>query len=124
MQAVQTVDAYIAQYPEAVRVILESVRNVIREAAPQAQERIAYGIPTYFNGENIIHFGAAKQHIGLYPSSSGVTAFADRLTDYHTSRGAIQFSFNKPIPYALIREITLFRVQEAAAHQAAAMRKK
>ena len=124
MQAAQTVDAYIAQYPEAVQAILESVRQVIREAAPHAQERIAYGIPTYFDGENLIHFGAAKQHIGLYPSSSGVTAFTDRLTEYRTSRGAIQFPLNKPIPYTLIREITLFRVQEAAAHQAVIARKK
>lgn len=124
MQTAQTVDAYIAQYPEAVQVVLESVRKTIREAAPHAQERISYGIPTYFDGENLIHFGAAKRHIGLYPTSSGVTAFANRLTDYATSRGAIQFPLNQPIPYALIREITLFRVQEAAAHQAAVSHRK
>ena len=124
MQAAQTVDAYIAQYPEAVQVLLQTVRQTIREAAPHAQERIAYGIPTYFDGENVIHFGAAKHHIGLYPTSSGVEAFADRLTGYRTSRGAIQFPLNQPIPYALIREITLFRVQEAAAHQAAQPRRK
>ena len=118
------VDHYIEGFPPAVQALLNQVRDAIRQTAPNATERMAYGIPTYHDGENLIHFGAAKKHIGLYPSSSGVTAFADRLTDYATSRGAIQFPLNKPIPYALIREITLFRVQEAVAHQTAVSHRK
>lgn len=112
-KTVETIDAYIAQYPLEIRVLLEKVRQTIREAAPDAKEKISWGMPTFWQSENIIHFAMAKNHIGLYPGESGVRCFLDRLTDYHTSKGAIQFPLKKPIPYDLITEITCFRVQEA-----------
>lgn len=113
MLSVATVDEYIAQYSPQMQEICQNIRRTIREAAPNAIEKISYGIPTFYDGENLIHFGVAKKHIGLYPTSSGVTVFAQRLAEYKTSRGAVQLPLTKPIPYDLIREITLFRVQEA-----------
>ena len=115
VNACQTIDEYIAQYPQPVADILRKVRETIRDAAPEATERISYGIPTFYDGENLIHFAAAKKHIGLYPTGSGIHAFAEKLTGYRTSKGAIQFPLNAPIPYGLIREITEYRVREAKA---------
>jgi uncharacterized protein YdhG (YjbR/CyaY superfamily) len=108
-----TIDEYIAQYPENIREILQSIRETIRSAAPESMEKISYGMPTFFCGENLIHFAVAKRHIGIYPTSSGVFSFAERLTAYKTSRGAIQLPLNQPIPYDLIRDITAFRVAQA-----------
>jgi len=109
-----TIDEYIAQFPEEVRGILEQVRQTIRLAAPEAQERMSWQMPTFWQQENLIHFAAAKKHLGIYPSDSGVRAFADRLKGYKTSKGAIQFPLTEPLPLELIAEITRFRVQESA----------
>lgn len=106
-----TVDQYIAACPQAVQPVLQAIRQIIREEAPQAEERIRYGIPTFFEHENLIHFAAARKHIGLYPTPDGIDAFAPRLTAYRTSKGAIQFSLSQPIPYDLIREIAAYRVR-------------
>ena len=114
MSAFKTIDEYIAQYPEPIQEICRKIRQTIRDAAPDAKEKISYGIPTFYDGENLIHFGVAKNHIGLYPSSSGIVAFAERLREYKTSRGTVQLPLSKPIPYALIRDMTLFRAREAA----------
>jgi uncharacterized protein YdhG (YjbR/CyaY superfamily) len=113
MAVVRSVDEYIAQFEEPVRSLLQNIRLTIQNAAPEATEKISYGIPTFYERENLIHFAAAKRHIGLYPTSSGIAAFAARLADYHTSRGAIQFPLDQPIPYGLISEIAAFRVREA-----------
>lgn len=104
-EAPNTIDAYIADQPENVQILLNQVRNTIREALPDAQERISWQMPTYWKKHNIIHFAAFKNHIGLYPGDQGVLNFSDRLKDYKTSKGAIQFSYNKPIPLDLIAEI-------------------
>ena len=117
MPAPVTIEEYIAQYPPDVRAILAQVRETIRREAPTASEKISYGLPTFYEGENIIHFGAARKHIGLYPGADGVAAFADRLTEYATSKGAIQFPLNRPIPYALIAEIAAYRVKMAKARK-------
>lgn len=108
-----TVDEYIALFPDDVRIILEKLRRTIREAAPDASEKISWKMPTYWQGENLIHFAAAKSHIGIYPGENGVAAFADRLSGYKTAKGTIQLPFSKPIPYDLVAEITRFRVKEA-----------
>jgi uncharacterized protein YdhG (YjbR/CyaY superfamily) len=70
-------------------------------------------MPTFWQGENIVHFAAMKNHLGIYPGESGVEHFKDRLTEYVTTKGAIQFPYTKPIPYDLIAEIVKFRVTEA-----------
>lgn len=111
----ETIDAYIAQFSPEIRTLLEQVRKTIREAAPGAQEKISWGMPTFWQNENIVHFAAAQKHIGFYPGESGVRCFLDKLTAYHTSKGAIQFPMNQPIPHELIAEITRFRVEEANA---------
>lgn len=108
-----TIDEYIADQSEDVRPVLIKVRETIRAAAPDATEKISWRMPTFWQGENLIHFAAFKKHLGIYPGDLTRTPFADKLKDYHTTKGAIQFPFDKPIPYDLIAEITAFRVQSA-----------
>ena len=111
----ESTDAYIASFPPETRALLEQVRATIREAAPDAVEKIAYQMPTFHQHENLIHFAACTRHVGIYPTSSGVAAFAEALTPYVTSRGAIQLPLNAPLPLDLIARITRFRVAEAEA---------
>ena len=106
------IDAYIAGFPAEVQEILQRVRAVIRKAAPAAQEAMKYGIPTFVLNGNLIHFAGFKSHIGLYPTPSGIVAFKKELAGYASSKGAVQFPLDKPIPYALIEKITKFRVKE------------
>lgn len=109
---VQTIDEYIAQFPENIREILTHIRGIIRQAAPEASEAIKYMMPTFvFNG-NLVHFAAQKKHIGFYPSPSGIEQFKNEFTPYKWSKGAVQFPIDQPIPYDLIRRITEFRVSE------------
>lgn len=107
-----TVDEYIAQFPPEQQDIMRQVRAIVHEEAPQVEERMSWAMPTFFFHHNLVHFAMQKRHLGFYPGASGVAAFTEKLTDYHTSKGAIQFPISKPIPYDLIREITAFRVKE------------
>lgn len=99
------IDAYIAAQPEEVQPYLIQVRDVIRDALPEAQERISWRMPTYWKGHNIIHFAAHKHHIGLYPGPEAIVHFSDRLKEHKTSKGAIQFPYDNQIPLELIGEI-------------------
>lgn len=110
-----TIDEYIALFPGEVGDILEQVRKTIRQAAPDAQEKISWQMPTFWQNENLVHFAAAKNHIGLYPGENAIRVFGGKLTEYKTSKGAIQFPFSEPVPYDLIAEITRFRVKDNAA---------
>lgn len=101
----ETVDLYIASQPENIRRILNSVRETLRAALPHAQERISWRMPTFWDKRNIIHFAAFRQHVGLYPGPEAIVHFADRLTEYKTSKGAIRFPYDKPLPVGLISEI-------------------
>ena len=89
---------------------------LIHKEAPGATEKISYGVPTFYLNGNLVHFGAQKNHIGLYPTSSGVNNFEKELKNYAHSTGAIRFPFDRPIPYALIRKIVKFRVKETTAY--------
>jgi uncharacterized protein YdhG (YjbR/CyaY superfamily) len=109
--AYTTIDEYIALFPEDVREKLQNIRKTIRKAAPGAVEKISWGMPTFHRKENLVHFAAFKNHIGFYPGADGVAAFAARLGDYKTSKGAIQFPLSKPVPYQLIADITGFRLK-------------
>ena len=113
----QTVDYYISVQPEAYHTRLESVRQTIRQAAPEAVEKISWQMPTYFWKENLIHFAFNKDHLGLYPGPEAVEAFAPRLTEegYKFSKGAIRLPWQKGLPLALIAEITRYRVTQVAA---------
>ncbi len=108
---IQTIDEFIAQFPTDVQQILEKIRQIIHKAAPDAKEKISYGIPTFTLHGNLIHFSAYKHHIGLYPGAAPIEAFKDLLKDYKTSKGTVQFPLNKPIPYALVEQITLASVE-------------
>lgn len=107
----KTIDEYIATFPEDIQEILEKMRKVIQDAAPEAEETISYGMPTFkFNG-NLVHFAAYKNHIGFYPAPSGIEAFKKEISQYKNSKGAVQFPLDKPIPFDL-EKIVVFRVQE------------
>ena len=107
-----SIDAYIAGFSPEIQILLQQVRETIHQAAPDAQEKISYGMPTFYLNGNLVHFAAYKQHLGFYPAPSGIEQFKEALADYVTSKGAIQFPLERPIPFDLIREITLFRVGE------------
>ena len=104
-KAPETIDEYIAAQPEEAQRYLNQVRDAIRAALPEAQERISWSMPTYWKGHNIIHFAGFKKHIGLYPGPEAVAEFAERLKEYKTSKGTIQLPLNKPLPLELIAEI-------------------
>lgn len=107
-----TIDEYIGGFAENIQMILQKIRVTIRNAAPDAEEAIRYQVPTFIFKRNLVHFAAYKNHIGFYPAPSGIIAFKKELAMYKTSKGAIQFPLDSPVPYALIAEIVTFRVQE------------
>jgi uncharacterized protein YdhG (YjbR/CyaY superfamily) len=106
------IDEYIARYPEDIQEILEKIRMTIREAAPEADERISYQIPTFALEGNLVHFAAYKNHIGFYPTPSGIEEFEEELSFYVGGKGSVKFPLDKPIPYDLITKIVRFRVKE------------
>lgn len=112
----KTVDQYINSFPERVKVVLHALRRVIKEEAPEAKETIKYRIPTFTLNGNLIHFAAFKNHIGFYPTPSPLEVFKKELSKYQTSKGAIQFPIDQPLPFPLIRKIVRFRVKENSAH--------
>lgn len=107
-----TVEAYIATFPAPVQAMLQQVRAVIRQAAPEAVERISYGIPTFALHGNLIHFAAFGAHVGLYPGSSAIVAFARELTGFRTAKGTVRLPLDQPVPVELLRRIVAFRVDE------------
>jgi uncharacterized protein YdhG (YjbR/CyaY superfamily) len=107
-----TIDEYIALFSEPVKKLLIQMRETIREAAPEAAEKISYQMPTFHQKKNLVHFAAMKNHIGFYPGAEAVVVFAPRLTGYVHSKGAIQFPLSKPLPLDLVAEITRWRVKK------------
>jgi len=108
----QEVDDYIAAQPAEIRALLESVRKVIRRAAPEAEELIGYGIPSYkLGGTYLLHFAGAKRHIGLYATPDGQAEFEAELSTYKRGKGSVQFPLDQPLPLDLIERITHFRVE-------------
>lgn len=108
----KTIDEYIAQFPQEIQEILNKLRHVIKESAPNTEEKISYGMPTFVLNGNLVHFAAYKNHIGFYPSSTGIKTFKEELSEYKTSKGAVQFPIGKSIPYELVSKIVKFRVSE------------
>lgn len=106
------VGAYINAFPNDVRLKLNQLRRVIREEAPRAEETIKYRMPAYVCRGNLVFFAAFKTHIGFYPIPTGIKAFKKELSAYKTSKGAIQFPLDQPLPLALIRKIIRFRLKE------------
>lgn len=108
----ETVDQYIADFAPEVQELLQSLRKVISEAAPEAVEKISYQMPTWFLHKNLVHFAAFKNHIGFYPAPRGIEAFKEELARYKGAKGSVQFPIQEPLPYDLIARIVKFRVAE------------
>ena len=113
-----TIDAYIAGFPREVQKMLREVRATIKKAAPDAAEAMKYCIPTFVLNGNLVHFAAFKQHIGFYPTPSGIEKFKDELSRYKGAKGSVQFPLDEPMPLKLIEKIVAFRVKEARAKSA------
>lgn len=107
-----TVEDYIARYEGDVRARMEGMRALIRGCSPDITEKISWGMPTFVLNGNLVHFSAQKRHLGFHPAPSAIEAFADRLSGYNYSKGTVQFPYDKPMPYELIRDMVLFRVCE------------
>jgi uncharacterized protein YdhG (YjbR/CyaY superfamily) len=115
-------DEHIANSPKEVQAILKKIRTTIKRAAPDAEETINYGIPTFTLKGNLVHFAGFKSHIGFYPTPSGIEKFKKELSVYEGAKGSVKFPLDKPIPYGLIEKIVIFRVKENL--EKAEMRKK
>ena len=107
-----TIDAYLTSCSDEVRPLLERIREIIRQEAPTATEKISYGMPTFYLQGNLVHFAATKHHIGFYPTPSAIEAFQSELKGYTWSKGAVQFPLSKKLPEHLIRKMVRFRVNE------------
>jgi uncharacterized protein YdhG (YjbR/CyaY superfamily) len=110
--AFTTIDEYIALFPEETQQILQEIRAIIHASAPDAQEKISYQMPTFFLEGNLVHFAAWKNHIGFYPTPSGLEAFKSELSGYAGTKGAVHFPIDKPLPLDLVGKIVRFRLAE------------
>jgi uncharacterized protein YdhG (YjbR/CyaY superfamily) len=106
------IDGCISTFPPGTQKLLKLLRATIRKAAPKAEEKISYGIPTFHLNGNLVHFSGYKNHIGFYPGASGIKHFKKELSPYKNSKGSVQFPLDKPLPLALITKIVKFRVKE------------
>lgn len=108
----KNIDEYIASFSEPVREKLEEIRKFIISEAPEAAEKLAYGIPTFTLNGYLVHFAGYEGHTGFYPTPSAMKEFKDEMKMYKTSKGAVQFPLDEPLPEDLIRRIVRFRVDE------------
>jgi uncharacterized protein YdhG (YjbR/CyaY superfamily) len=122
--APQNIDEYIAGFPDDIQEILQKIRVTIHKAAPAAEETINYQMPTFTLKGNLVHFAAFKQHIGFYPTPTGIEKFQKELAVYQGAKGSVRFPLDKPIPYGLISKIVKFRVKENLESAAAKAKKK
>jgi uncharacterized protein YdhG (YjbR/CyaY superfamily) len=111
-KAPATIDEYVANFPEDVQKKLQEIRGVIKDAAPEAKERISYKMPAFTLNGNLVYFAAFKNHIGFYPIPSGIEEFKKELSVYEQGKGSVQFPLDKPLPLELIRKIVKFRAKE------------
>ncbi|HNR69062.1 MAG TPA: DUF1801 domain-containing protein [bacterium] len=121
-QGPQSIDEYIAGFPHDVQLLLQQLRTLIKRIAPDAAEAIRYQIPTFVLNGNLVHFAAFKNHIGFYPTPSGIEAFKEELAPYESAKGSVKFLIDKPIPFDLIADIVRFRATEARARSTARKR--
>ncbi|HSW66201.1 MAG TPA: DUF1801 domain-containing protein [Bacillota bacterium] len=110
-----TIDNYIATVPEGSRAILQKIRETIRQAVPEAQEAISYGMPAFtLHGKTLVYFAAWQHHIGFYATPAGNEAFRKELSPYQSAKGSVKFPLDQPMPYKLIAQIATFRAHEIA----------
>ena len=107
----KNIDEYIAAFPKEIQAMLEQIRATISKVAPTAEEAIKYAIPTFvLNGRNLVHFAAFKNHIGFYPTPTGIESFQKELSKYKQGKGSVQFPLDEPMPLALITKIVKFNM--------------
>ncbi|HEX4206635.1 MAG TPA: DUF1801 domain-containing protein [Ktedonobacteraceae bacterium] len=110
-----TIDKYISTFPGEIQTVLEKVRQAIHKAAPEAEETMSYGMPTFnLNGKHVVFFAGWKYHLSLYPIPVGDEAFQQELSHYTRAKGTIQFPFDKPIPYDFVEKIVTLLVIESS----------
>jgi uncharacterized protein YdhG (YjbR/CyaY superfamily) len=108
----KTVDEYLSSFPADTGSVLRKMRTTIKEVVPDAEELISYNMPAFKLHGVLVWYAAYKNHIGLYPTSSAIKTFAQELSMYKTSKGAIQFPIDEPIPTNLVKKIVKFRVKQ------------
>lgn len=106
------IDEYHSSFSADIQKVLEQLRQSIKQAAPLATETISYGMPAFKQNKVLVYYAVHKEHIGFYPTPNPIVHFKDELAKYNTSKGAIQFSIDKPLPLTLIKKIVKFRVAE------------
>lgn len=107
-----TIDEYIDSFPEPVQKMLKKIRGIVKETAPDAEEKISYKMPAFFLNKNLIYFAGYTKHVGLYPGVNAINAFRDKLAKYKFAKGSIQFPLDEPLPVELIKKIVEFRIEE------------
>jgi uncharacterized protein YdhG (YjbR/CyaY superfamily) len=108
----ESIDEYIAGFPQETQKVLEEIRATIKNVVPEAEETISYGMPTFnLYGHYLVYFAAYKKHIGFYPAPVGNDLFKQELSSYKTGKGSVQFPLAKPMPLDLIVKIVQFRVK-------------
>lgn len=110
--SLNNIDKYIAQFPKETQQLLKQIRALVNQAAPEAEETIKYGMPTFVLNGNLVHFAGYKNHIGFYPIPTAIKAFEKELSIYKRGKGSVQFPLDKPLPLPLIKKIIAFRIAE------------
>jgi uncharacterized protein YdhG (YjbR/CyaY superfamily) len=111
MQPAKDMDSYIAEFPSSTQVKLKKIRKLIQQLVPAATEDIKYGMPTFVLKGNLVHFAGYQHHIGFYPTPAVIVHFEKQLKPYQTSKGAIQFPIDEPIPFDLIESMVKYRLK-------------
>ena len=119
----KSVSEYLSAFPAETRERLSTLRELIREAAPDAEETISYNMPAFRLRRILVYYAAFQNHISLFPPGTAISFFKDKLADYHTSRGTIQFPHDKKLPLTLIRQVVKYRVREEREHEASRVKK-
>ena len=104
-KAPASIDEYILRQEKALQSVLVCLKNTIHNAIPEAEETIAWGMPTWKKNGNIIHFAVSKNHIGVYVGQEAVSFFNKRLDNFETYKGVIRLKLNQEIPHSLIADI-------------------
>lgn len=112
MKKYDTVEEYFSDFTEMAQVKLQELREIIKSVTRNCKEIISYNMPAYKQNGIVVYFAANKNHIGFYPTPSGITTFESRLTNYKYSKGAVQFPIDQPLPKKLIQDIVRFRIEE------------
>jgi uncharacterized protein YdhG (YjbR/CyaY superfamily) len=111
-EKIKNIDEYIAGFDVEIQKTLNELRNFIKTEAPEAIEKISYGMPTFYLNGNLVHFAAFKDHYGFFPSPSGIDEFGKELIPYRPGKGTLCFPFNKQIPWEILRKVIHYRVEE------------